>query len=156
MKPTKKPKVKDSADIGADAEFDKRNAKFIRKMNSDKKLLQKSKNWVNHVFDYEYVYHFRWLGRPIIQLPQDMIAVQELIWKTKPDLIIESGIARGGSLIFYASITQSWNTIKIEYLNAIIFSGVIGIFLGDSFLFMALKRIGPRRNNILFSLWHFK
>ena len=55
-------------------------------------------------------------------------------------------------LIFYASITQSWNTIKIEYLNAIIFSGVIGIFLGDSFLFMALKRIGPRRNNILFSL----
>ena len=106
MKPTKKPKVKDSADIGADAEFDKRNAKFIRKMNSDKKLLQKSKNWVNHVFDYEYVYHFRWLGRPIIQLPQDMIAVQELIWETKPDLIIESGIARGGSLIFYASILE--------------------------------------------------
>jgi cephalosporin hydroxylase len=51
-----------------------------------------------------YSYNFRWLGRPIIQYPQDMIAMQELIWQLKPDLIIETGIAHGGSLIFSASM----------------------------------------------------
>jgi len=55
-------------------------------------------------------------------------------------------------LLIYASLQNSWNTINIEYLNIIIISGVIGIFLGDTLLFMALQRIGPRRNNILFSL----
>lgn len=52
----------------------------------------------------KYSYNFAWLGRPIIQYPQDMVAMQELIWKIKPDLIIETGIAHGGSLIFYASM----------------------------------------------------
>lgn len=51
-----------------------------------------------------YSYNFTWLGRPIIQYPQDMIAMQEIIWDIKPDLIIETGIAHGGSLIYYASI----------------------------------------------------
>ena len=55
-------------------------------------------------------------------------------------------------LLIYASLQNSWNTINIEYLNIIIVSGVIGIFLGDTLLFMALQRIGPRRNNILFAL----
>ena len=55
-------------------------------------------------------------------------------------------------LLIYASLQNSWNTINIEYLNIIIVSGVIGIFLGDTLLFMAMQRIGPRRNNILFSL----
>jgi cephalosporin hydroxylase len=54
----------------------------------------------------KYSYNFTWLGRPIIQYPQDMIAMQELIWEVKPDLIIETGIAHGGSLIFYASILE--------------------------------------------------
>jgi cephalosporin hydroxylase len=53
-----------------------------------------------------YSYNFSWLGRPIIQYPQDMIAMQEIIWDIKPDLIIETGIAHGGSLIFYASILE--------------------------------------------------
>ena len=51
-----------------------------------------------------YSYNFAWLGRPIIQYPQDMVAMQELIWKVRPDLIIETGIAHGGSLIFSASM----------------------------------------------------
>jgi cephalosporin hydroxylase len=55
---------------------------------------------------YRYSYNFTWLGRPIIQFPQDMIAMQEIIWKVKPDLIIETGIAHGGSLIFSASILE--------------------------------------------------
>jgi cephalosporin hydroxylase len=62
----------------------------------------------------QYSYNFNWLGRPIIQYPQDMIAVQELIWKVKPDLIIETGIAHGGSLIFSASMLA-----LLEYCDAL-------------------------------------
>ena len=54
----------------------------------------------------KYSYNFSWLGRPIIQYPQDMIAMQELIWSVQPDLVIETGIAHGGSLIFYASLLE--------------------------------------------------
>jgi cephalosporin hydroxylase/UDP-glucose 4-epimerase len=54
----------------------------------------------------QYSYNFSWMGRPIIQYPQDMIAMQELIWEIKPDLIIETGIAHGGSLIYYASLME--------------------------------------------------
>lgn len=54
----------------------------------------------------KYSYNFSWMGRPIIQYPQDMIAMQELIWNLKPDLIIETGIAHGGSLIYYASLME--------------------------------------------------
>lgn len=66
------------------------------------------KNAANH-FNLEsniakYSYNFSWMGRPIIQYPQDMVMMQEIIWSIKPDLIIETGIAHGGSLIFYASI----------------------------------------------------
>ncbi len=54
----------------------------------------------------QYSYNFSWMGRPIIQYPQDMIAMQEIIWQIKPDLIIETGIAHGGSLIYYASLLE--------------------------------------------------
>lgn len=54
----------------------------------------------------QYSYNFTWMGRPIIQYPQDMIAMQEIIWRVQPDLIIETGIAHGGSLIYYASILE--------------------------------------------------
>jgi len=62
----------------------------------------------------QYSYNFDWLGRPIIQYPQDMIAMQELIWKVKPDLIIETGIAHGGSLIYSASMLA-----LLEYCDAV-------------------------------------
>src|SRR4030095_6553243 len=54
----------------------------------------------------QYSYNFSWMGRPIIQYPQDMVAMQEIIWNVKPDLIIETGIAHGGSLIYYASLLE--------------------------------------------------
>lgn len=54
----------------------------------------------------QYSYNFSWMGRPIIQYPQDMIIMQELIWEIRPDLIIETGIAHGGSLIYYASLLE--------------------------------------------------
>src|SRR5687767_2059719 len=53
-----------------------------------------------------YSYNFSWMGRPIIQYPQDIIAMQEIIWQTKPDLIIETGIAHGGSIVYYASLLE--------------------------------------------------
>lgn len=70
--------------------------------NDDLKNL--SEDWRELSMQNKYVYNFDWFGRPIIQYPQDMIALQEIIWNTKPDLIIETGIAHGGSLIFSASM----------------------------------------------------
>jgi cephalosporin hydroxylase len=62
--------------------------------------------WVKLGWVRKYSYGFSWLGRPIIQLPDDMLRIQEAIWQVKPDLIIETGIAHGGSLIFYASLLE--------------------------------------------------
>jgi len=87
-------------------EFQSRNQKFIKKINSDKKFAKLSRSWFVRSIRHEYSYHFRWLGIPIIQYPQDIIAYQEIIWQVKPELIIETGIARGGSLIFSASLLE--------------------------------------------------
>ena len=89
-----------------DKNFEKQNKKNILKMSKDKTFQKLTKSWFKSSEKYQYSYHFSWMGRPIIQYPQDMIALQEIIWKIKPDLIIETGIARGGSLIFSASILQ--------------------------------------------------
>lgn len=62
--------------------------------------------WLRTGWDAKYVYSFTWLGRPIIQQPEDMFRIQELIYKLRPDYIIETGIAHGGSLIFYASLCK--------------------------------------------------
>ncbi len=63
-----------------------------------------SNNWLQECIRHNYAQNFTWLGRPIIQLPQDIYAIQELIWKVEPDLVIETGIAHGGSLIMSASM----------------------------------------------------
>ena len=92
--------------VQSNIKFEKRNKKKIKLMSKDKVFLDLSKKWFLQGYNYEYSYHFKWLGRPIIQYPQDIIALQEIIWKIKPDLIIETGIAHGGSIIFYASILE--------------------------------------------------
>ena len=66
-----------------------------------------SKAWLRAGWDAKYVYSFSWMGRPIIQLPDDMIRIQEVIYALKPDVIVETGIAHGGSLIFYASLCKA-------------------------------------------------
>ena len=76
----------------------------IKSMSADRSLNDLSGEWLQSANRFKYSYHFEWLGRPIIQYPQDIIALQELIWTVKPDLIIETGIAHGGSLIFSASM----------------------------------------------------
>jgi len=76
----------------------------IKRLGSDTNLWANSVAWIRDSAKLNYSYNFSWLGRPIIQYPQDMVAMQELIWSIKPDLIIETGIAHGGSLILSASM----------------------------------------------------
>lgn len=78
----------------------------IALMGADVGLRQLSARWFEASIRHHYSYHFSWMGRPIIQYPQDLVAMQELVWQVKPDLIVETGIAHGGSLVFYASMLQ--------------------------------------------------
>ena len=89
-----------------DLKFEKRNKRFVDSMSKDPIVKKLSDKWLIACHKYEYSYHFTWLGLPIIQYPQDIIAIQEIIWKVKPDLVIETGIARGGSLLLSASILE--------------------------------------------------
>lgn len=91
--------------IGIDeAEFTKKMS--IEQMAADFHLKSLTSDWFVESCKHKYSYHFSWLGRPIIQFPQDIIAMQEIIWQIKPGLIVETGIAHGGSLIFYASMLE--------------------------------------------------
>ena len=81
----------------------------LKRIKTNKKnelLINAAKSFVKESTLPKYSYNFTWLGRPIIQYPQDIIATQEIIWQVKPDLIIETGIAHGGSLIFSASLLE--------------------------------------------------
>ena len=69
--------------------------------------------WLTTGWNQKYSYRYTWLGRPIIQLPEDMLSVQQVVWDLKPDVIIETGIAHGGSLIYYASLCQLMGKGKV-------------------------------------------
>ncbi|MBH2033885.1 MAG: cephalosporin hydroxylase family protein [Pseudomonadales bacterium] len=84
--------------------FADESAQRVAAAGADAELQAKSDAWLAHSFRHQYSYNFTWLGRPIIQYPQDVMALQELVWTIKPDLIIETGIAHGGSLILNASL----------------------------------------------------
>ncbi len=86
--------------------FKREGEQEIKAQGNDQALKQVTREWVNKANARKYSYHFEWLGRPIIQYPQDIQAMQELIWRVQPDLIIETGIAHGGSLIFSASMLE--------------------------------------------------
>jgi cephalosporin hydroxylase len=66
-----------------------------------------SRQWLKVGWNQKYPYTFSWMGRPIIQLPEDVIRIQEVIWRLKPDVILETGVAHGGSVIFYASLCKA-------------------------------------------------
>ena len=85
------------------AAFEDEKASQVAGYPSDAGWQQASHDWLKRAFEQRYMYNFSWAGRPIIQLPGDMVALQELIWDIKPDLIIETGIAHGGSIIFSAA-----------------------------------------------------
>lgn len=95
-------------------EFEAQVQKNINRIGDDKQFLGLSSVWNREAIRYGYASNFTWLGRPIIQVPQDIYAIQELVWKVKPDLIIETGIAHGGSLIMSASMLA-----LLDYMDAI-------------------------------------
>lgn len=95
-------------------EFSAEVEKNIHSAGKDNALSDLTNNWLRHALQHNYAYNFSWLGRPIIQIPQDIYAIQEFVWKIKPDLIIETGIAHGGSLIMSASMLA-----MLDYCDAV-------------------------------------
>lgn len=88
------------------AKFQAESAAEIEGLKADTDLQGLSRIWLREVTAHKYGYHFTWMGRPIIQVPQDVMAMQELIWRIKPEVIVETGVAHGGSLIFSASMLE--------------------------------------------------
>jgi cephalosporin hydroxylase len=84
--------------------FETERAAVISGYPEDVAFKTLSRDWLEQSMARRYVYNFDWLGRPIIQYPQDMVAVQELIWQIRPDVVVETGIAHGGSLVLSASV----------------------------------------------------
>src|SRR5437773_11499060 len=72
-----------------------------------------SQAWLKVGWNEKYPYTFTWMGRPIIQLPEDMIRIQEVIYRVRPDVIVETGVAHGGSLIYYASLCKAMETGRV-------------------------------------------
>ena len=92
--------------INKTKEFENERIERVRSYRNKQEFFELGKKFLEESMPLKYSYNFSWLGRPIIQYPQDIVATQELIWEIKPDLIIETGIAHGGSLILYSSILE--------------------------------------------------
>jgi len=86
--------------------FDKDVVQRVRALREDSALNTCARDFMRESINAKYSYNFSWMGRPIIQYPQDMIAMQEILWEVRPDLIVETGIAHGGSLVYYASLCE--------------------------------------------------
>lgn len=87
-------------------EFKEERLAAAGQMAADEELKRKSLDWMLHADRYKYTYNYTWLGRPVIKFPADILVMQEIIWREQPDLIIETGIAHGGSIIFSASMLE--------------------------------------------------
>src|SRR5262249_16410116 len=85
---------------------DPKDLELIRQMAADPEMQATGRSFFLASLRYRYSYNYRWLRRPVIQYPQHLMAMQEIIWETKPDVIVETGVAHGGSLIFYASLLE--------------------------------------------------
>ncbi len=97
-----------SAPGGSMAEdpHDPKDGALLRRMGADPEVRAAWKRALDLIAPYRYAYNWTWLGRPAIQFPQDLVAFQEIIWRTQPEVVVETGIAHGGSLIFSASMLQ--------------------------------------------------
>lgn len=87
-------------------EFQMQREADVEAMGQDSELREKSIEWMIHADKYKYTYNYNWMGRPIIKFPNDMVIQQEIMWELKPDLVIETGIAHGGSIIFTAAMME--------------------------------------------------
>ena len=84
-----------------------------RPLYAAESFAQLSRLWIKVGWDRRYSYGFTWMGRPIIQLPEDIVRIQEVIYRVRPDVIIETGVAHGGSLIFYSSLCKAMGKGRI-------------------------------------------
>lgn len=98
-------------------QFEQEKAQRIEEFKNNDEFTAHSRDWLEYSMKRYYPYNFNWMGRPIIQYPGDMVAVQELVWDIKPDLIIEAGIAHGGSLILSASMLALLDLKDGKYEN---------------------------------------
>jgi cephalosporin hydroxylase len=89
-----------------DLKFEVWRNSFLDIQSKDADFSNLSKAWMQMAVNNKFSYQFDWMGVPIIQMPGDLVMFQEIVWKTRPDLIIETGVARGGSLIFWASMQK--------------------------------------------------
>ncbi len=94
--------------------FEQEVEQNVRNIGEDTEFRALTHKWIHHSLTHGYTHNFSWLGRPVIQAPQDTCGLQEIIWRVKPDLIIETGIAHGGSLVLSASMLT-----LIEYAEAV-------------------------------------
>jgi cephalosporin hydroxylase len=100
--------------MSPEEQFAQERLQRLEEYSDDARLKSLAHDWVFHSMQQKYLYNFDWLGRPIIQYPEDMVAIQELIWKVKPTLVIETGIAHGGSLVLSASMLA-----MLDYCEAV-------------------------------------
>lgn len=125
--------------------FESEKSQYISNMYRDVDLKKTGLDFTRKSYEYNYCYLWTWLGMPIIQMPEDVLSVQEIIWNNKPDVIIETGIAWGGSVVFYASILSLYNTDgkviaidqvlpqkNIDAIKNYTFKDRIHLFKGDS------------------------
>ena len=100
--------------MSPEEQFAQERLQRLEEYSDDARLKSLAHDWMFHSMQQKYLYNFDWLGRPIIQYPEDMVAIQELIWKVKPTLVIETGIAHGGSLVLSASMLA-----MLDYCEAV-------------------------------------
>lgn len=94
-------------------EFEEMKRKQSIALGQDQAVFRQSLDLVTEMDRYDYSYLWSWMGVPIIQMPADVMATQEVIWATKPDVIIETGVARGGSVLFMASLLEMIGNGKV-------------------------------------------
>ena len=97
--------------------FIKERSKDINRMLRNKEFFNLSRKWLAKSIKYKYNYNYTWLGRPIIKYPDDIVVMQEILHKVRPDIVIETGIAHGGSIIFTASILKMLGKKKFKVIG---------------------------------------
>jgi cephalosporin hydroxylase len=148
-----------------DEDFDKWRKGFLDAQSKDEDFGALSKEWFQVSVDHKYSYQFDWLGVPIIQMPGDLVMFQDIVFRTQPDLIIETGVARGGSLIFWASMQKlcgiNGNVLGIDIdirdhainaINGSRFTDQIRLILGSSTnpeIFSEVKQIASEFKNVM-------
>jgi cephalosporin hydroxylase len=86
--------------------FEQQKRENIQALGRDTALQERARDFIRESGKHRYTYHFTWLGRPVIQFPQDLAAIQEVLWQVKPAAVVETGVAHGGSLVFHASMLE--------------------------------------------------